>query len=109
MGCYYTLISIFVLTVVVTLGVNKVEFIMQYLTQKSGSVNQIKNRARPHIILLYVFAEKLKTIYGLSDISRVLLLLPNGNAVHFSVNDHTQSCPCLATACTSRHSYRTCY
>ena len=40
MGCYYTLISIFVLTVVVTLGVNKVEFIMQYLTQNQGQLTK---------------------------------------------------------------------
>jgi len=90
MGCYYTLIIIFVLTVVVTLGVNKVEFIMQYLTQKSGSVNQIKNRACSQIIPLYVCAEKNKKMYLLSDIPRVLLLLPNGYGVHFSGNDHAQ-------------------
>ena len=30
MGCYYTLIIIFVLTVVENIGVNKVEFKMQY-------------------------------------------------------------------------------
>ena len=62
MGCYYTLIIIFVLTVVVTLGVNKVEFIMHYLTQKSGSVNQIKI-VHVTTAFLYTFVlKKLKKI-----------------------------------------------
>ena len=104
MVCYYTLISIFVLTVVVTLGVNKVAFLMQYLTQKSGSVNQVKNRACSHIISLYVCAENIIKMYLLSEISRLLLMSPNGYAVHSAANDHTQWRSRLGTGCTSRHS-----
>jgi len=53
------------------------------------SVNEIKNQAWSNSIPLYVCEEKLIKMYLLSEISRVLLMFPNGNAVHSAANDHT--------------------